>query len=698
MHADPQPRDHEPADSPEHADSLEHADSPEHADTPRPSGDTHPASEFLSRQSTDFGLEGAARPAAKDHDHDPLLDRQLGDVVIERLIDQGGMGRIYLARQRAPARYVAVKAMRPGRRSPAAGQRFQREADLLGRLRHPGIAQVFTAGSERIGGEDVPYFVMEYVPEARSLVQGCRERGLDSRQRLEILLAVCQAVAHGHAAGIVHRDLKPGNILLDNEGQPKVIDFGVARLMEDDSQAFTETGEFVGTKQYTSPEQCGDEPIGPATDVYALGLIMHELLGGQLPYEVAGKSLSKIVEIVRKAPARRLRLADSALAPGVAAIAAKCLRKQAAERYPSAAELATDLERLLAGQRPQARLPGPLPRLLGWGNRHRPAAVAGIAAAAAILLAAAVGIRNRPPAPAGSSPSSAVGSGPTGKFPTISSLRTTPLQWLTVTFDAPVRSLSTEDFRLTRNGVAVPLTGVEVAGERTVWEIRGLEKVTAAEGRYVLELRGTREGPVDFTGRRLAARARAVWRMPPYHEIAFNLLDDSWRQYVVSMTDVECATEQNAGATTFIRPTVAGREGTIVLRFESPFPLSAATLTATTAVWTTGDPFPYDPGARALLDVSPDGVTWTTLDRREANHGGFGAEPHDIREFVAGSREVWVRARLTATREWPDDGLIHAQFLRSDPEHPFARPFRLTLTGPNPDAKPPPGDAPPADG
>ncbi len=229
----------------------EHDGRSEEASSELPSGDTQPASEFLSRQSTDFGLEEAVRPAADDLD--PLLGRQLGDVVIERLIDQGGMGRVYLARQRAPARYVAVKAMRPGRGSPAAGDRFRREADLLGRLRHPGIAQVFTAGCGRIGSEDVPYFVMEYVPGARSLVQGCRERGLDSRQRLEILLAVCRAVAHGHAAGIVHRDLKPGNILLDGEGQPKVIDFGVARVMEDDSQDFTETGEFVGTKQYTSP-------------------------------------------------------------------------------------------------------------------------------------------------------------------------------------------------------------------------------------------------------------------------------------------------------------------------------------------------------------------------------------------------------------------------------------------------------------
>ncbi|NCX99101.1 MAG: serine/threonine protein kinase, partial [Planctomycetia bacterium] len=204
------------------------------------SRDTLPTAEAFSRQSTDFGL-GHASPA-EAAGPDPLEGRDLGDVAIVRLIAQGGMGRVYEARQRSPARTVAVKLMRPSRRSPAAMQRFRREAEVLGRLRHPGIAQVFTAGACHLEGEETPYFVMEFIAGGEPLVRACERRRLAPRQRLELFEAVCRAVGHGHAAGVVHRDLKPGNILVDAEGHPKVIDFGIARLVEDDAAGFTETG------------------------------------------------------------------------------------------------------------------------------------------------------------------------------------------------------------------------------------------------------------------------------------------------------------------------------------------------------------------------------------------------------------------------------------------------------------------------
>jgi hypothetical protein len=553
------------------------------------SRDTVPTAAALSRQSTDFGLGdcGPTEPVGPD----PLEGRDLGDVVIARLIAQGGMGRVYEARQRSPARTVAVKVMRPSRRSPAAVQRFRREAERLGRLRHPGIAQVFTAGACRLEGDETPYFVMEFIAGAESLVRACERRGLTPRRRLEVFLAGCEAVAHGHAAGVVHRDLKPGNVLVDADGRPKVIDFGIARLMEDDSAGFTETGTYLGTRQYSSPEQCAGGQVDARTDVYSLGVILHELLTGKLPYELTGTSLAETTRVVQDTPPARLRFADRDLQPAADAIAWKCLAKRPADRYPSAADL-----------------------------------------------------------------------------------------------------------RLTRDGEELPLDGVSVTGARDSWEIRGLEGVTAAAGRYVLELAGTTSSPVDFAGRRLEAPARTNWRMPPYREIAFNLLGDEWKPHVVSMGGVEFMTERNAGASSFIRPTVPDQEGSVVLKFESPFEIRAATLTATIAVWTTGEPFPYDPRAKAALDISPDGTTWTTLDTREANRGGFGGGPFDIREIVAGSREVWVRARLSASRTWPEDGLIYAQFLRTDPGRPGEKTFRLMLTGPDPGAKPPPDNTPPADG
>ena len=120
-----------------------------------------------------------------------------------------------------------------------------------------------------------------------------------------------------------------------------------------------------------------------------------------------------------------------------------------------------------------------------------------------------------------------------------------------------------------------------------------------------------------------------------------------------------------------------------MLRFHVPFVIQDATLKAAVSVWTTGDPFPYDPGAKAAVDVSPDGEAWTTIVTLEADRGGADTMPRDIASVVAGGQEVWVRARLTATREWPGDGLIFSQFLRTDPENPVPS-FRLDLVGPHP--------------
>ncbi len=650
----------------------------------RPNGDTAPTHAELSQQSTDFGL-GPDRDASQTT---ALLGRDLGEFRIDRLLAQGGMGRVYLARQRSPDRLVAVKVMRPTGGSPVAGQRFQREAELLGRLQHPGIAQVFTAGSTLIDGEATPYFVMEYVAGGEPLVLACDRAGLRPRPRLAMFADICAAVGSAHSLGIVHRDLKPANILVDAAGHPKVIDFGVARLPEDDGGGFTETGVFVGTRQYMSPEQCDGGLVDPRTDVYALGVILHELLTGQLPYDVAGRSLTETARVVREEIPRRLSIPDRRLGPGLETIAATCLAKRPADRYADARDLADDIRRLLVDLPLRARRPGVLAVCRAWARRHRAVVAAGVAA---VVTAAGLSLAFL----AAGRPSVTPGRGPTASIPNIASTRSTPLQWVSVDFSEPVQAVSLADFRLMRDGQPVPLDGVEVVGRRERWEVRGLDRVTATEGRYQLELIGTPTSPLDLSGRRLAAPARIDWQMPPYQVISFNLFDDDWQRHVVSMTDVECYTERSAGAATFIRPTVLGQEGSIVLRFTAPFAIRAANLSAGVAVWTTGDPFPYDPGARAALDVSPDGERWTNLVTREANRGGFGGGPFEIGEHVAGSREIWVRARLTGTREWPGDGPIYAQFLRSDPEHPEYR-LRLSMSGPSP-VQPPP-DAAPADG
>jgi hypothetical protein len=646
--------------------------------------DTVPSSGLLSRRSTGFGFDddvGSTEP-------DTLVGVELGDVRIERFVAQGGMGRVYEARQRHPDRAVAVKVMRPGSRSPAALQRFRREAEVLGRLRHPGIAQIFTAGCHRQAGEETPYFVMEFVPGAETLGNYCDRQQLPARRRLELLLAACEALAHGHAQGVVHRDLKPGNILVDVEGRPKVIDFGIARLIDDaqpDAGACTETGQFVGTRQYMSPEQCGGGRIDARTDVYALGVILHEVLTGRLPYDVAGKSLTETARIVQQEPPARLVIPDRVLGGGADAIAARCLAKRPADRYDSAAELAADLRHLLAGQPLAARPRGIVDACLAWAWRRRTAVGAGGAAVLSAIVVAAILSRPaaRPDAAGPPAPALFDLRGPEASFDVVSSGRTTPLQWICLAFNEPVDRLGMANFRLTRDGIPVPMTAATLTGASRNWRIDGLERLTADEGTYVLELVPGDAPPRDVAGNPLAEPQRVTWRMPACRHFAFNLLDDAWQKHVVSLDGLERHTERFAGAATFIRPTVAGKEGVVVLRFDVPFPIHDATLSAGLAVWTTGDPFPYDPGAKAALDVSRDGQTWTTVASLEANRGGFAPGPHDIASIVSGGSQVWVRARLVGTREWPGDGIIFAQFMRTTP-NPEGAEFDLSLTGPHP--------------
>lgn len=618
--------------------------------------------EGLSEQSLTFGLSGSHRPQV---DHLPGL--VLGDVRIERLIAEGGMGRVYLGRQQRPARPVAVKFMRHGR-SAASLERFCQEAEVLGRLSHPGIARVFSAGSVRIGLDEVPYSVMEYIPDAEPLVDFCEQRQLPVEPRLRLFLQVCDAVAYGHSQGVVHRDLKPGNILVTLEGgspngRACVIDFGIAKLLADETDAsVTSTGEFLGTRRYMSPEQLsgGRIRIDARTDVYALGVILHELLTGQLPYDIDGRSIEATARIVSQCRPRPLDMAGRTASPllrqGVRRIAERCLRKSPLERYPTASAVADDVRRLLAGLA--------VPR---HGGRQRMAV--GMAAAA-FLGVAAVWFAFRPTA-VNQSPDDAVnrGSPLMVELTNTKSKRSTPMDWILLPFKSSVDSLDLSAVSLTRNGVPVDLSGCKLTRETdNAWRLSGLAACNTREGDYVFTLHADR-GVQDELGRRLAEDSSVRWTMPPYRSWEMTPLDDSWEPYLVSIDGLERYTEQDAGADSFFRPIVAGVEGSIVFRFEAPFVIDTAEVRAHMMVWTTGDPFPYDPGAKASLDVSPDGAAWTTIAVREAGNGGGMIAAIDISDTVRGSREVWVRGRLEATVEWPGDGLIHAQFLRTNASH-----------------------------
>jgi len=330
----------------------------------------------------------------------------LGGVTIVRLLAEGGMGRVYEGRQHAPDRPVAVKVLHAGLASRRVVRRFELEAHLLARLKHPHIAQVHMLGRCAVGGADVPFFVLELVEAARPVDDFARDRGLPVRDRVALLARFAAAVGHGHAIGVVHRDLKPGNMLVAADGTPKVIDFGVARTTGPDVVAATletDAGAIVGTLRYMAPEQFDADPeaIDARTDVHALGLVLHELVAGDLPHDVRGQSIVVAARIVREQEPQAMRTIPRALAAAggvsradglrLAAIVEKSLAKSPAGRYANAGDLADDLCRWLAGEPIRARPPGPLGRVGRWLFRHR-AGVAAAAVAALSLAAAAAGV------------------------------------------------------------------------------------------------------------------------------------------------------------------------------------------------------------------------------------------------------------------------------------------------------------------
>ena len=291
---------------------------------------------------------------------DPLLGVDLGGVTITRLVGEGGMGRVYEAQQASPQRTVAVKIIRFGLTSEKTLRRFEREAEFLGKLQHPGIAQIHMAGTYESDFGDVPFFVMEYVANGKPITNFAHENDLTLTDRLKLFKQVCEAVAHGHDRGIVHRDLKPGNILISAHGKPKVIDFGVARSTDSDltlTKMKTDTGALVGTVQHMAPEQFGDNAgkIDARADVYSLGVVLYELLAGGLPYEISKKAMHEAARIVCEEIPRPLKSRDKAIPREVSMIAERCLQKSRWSRYHNAGELAADIGRFLDGKPLSAR-------------------------------------------------------------------------------------------------------------------------------------------------------------------------------------------------------------------------------------------------------------------------------------------------------------------------------------------------------
>ncbi len=278
----------------------------------------------------------------------PLPER-IGNYTIKRLIGEGGQALVYEAEQASPRRAVAVKVLKGGRFIGARElRRFQREIQALAALHHPGIATIHEAGQAPEGQH---YLAMELV-QGTWLHVYLREQSPPRRARLELFRKICDAVQYAHRHGVVHLDLKPTNILIDEDGQPKVLDFGLARIRHGEpDRTLTETNVVAGTPRYMSPEQiCGqrDEVDGRA-DVYALGAILYEMLTGRPPHDVSALTPEAIRTVCEEAPARPSTL-DRSLSGDLESILLRALAKSPADRYASVADLAADVECHLRGE------------------------------------------------------------------------------------------------------------------------------------------------------------------------------------------------------------------------------------------------------------------------------------------------------------------------------------------------------------
>lgn len=314
---------------------------------------------------------------------------RINSYTVRGVIGSGGMGVVYLGEQELPRRTVAIKLVRAGARSERILRRFEYEAEVLGKLGHPGIAQIFEAGRWQSAEGTRPFIAMEYV-RGLVLTQHATQKKLSVRDRLELMAKVADAVQHAHRCGVIHRDLKPANILVGEDGQPKILDFGVARALNTES-AFTTVqtgvGQIIGTLPYMSPEQVSGDAssVDTRTDVYALGVLLFELLTGRLPHDLKSRPIAEAARIIRDDPPARLSTIDRTLRGDIETIVFKALDKDRGRRYQSAAELADDLRRYLKGDPILAKHDSAFYILRKQLTRYRHAVAAGLLFVASLI-------------------------------------------------------------------------------------------------------------------------------------------------------------------------------------------------------------------------------------------------------------------------------------------------------------------------
>jgi serine/threonine-protein kinase len=332
-----------------------------------------------------------AVPLMEEPDSGAVAGGEIGPYRLVRELARGGMGVVYLA-ERADGQFeqrVALKLIKRGMDSDEIHRRFLAERQILARLSHPHIARLLDGGVSTAGQ---PYFAIEYI-DGTTILEHCEVRELGVEDRLRLFLDVCDAVRYAHRSLVVHRDLKPSNILVTAEGQVKLLDFGIAKLLDDGpdaGQGLTETGMRVMTPEYAAPEQVSGAPVTTATDVYALGAVLYELLSGQRVHRLDSRTPMEVARVVCEVdPPPPSGVAAGALRQRLRGdldtIALTALQKKPERRYPTVEQLAEDVRRHLDGRPVSARPDTWRYRATKFVGRHRIGVVAGAAIALSLV-------------------------------------------------------------------------------------------------------------------------------------------------------------------------------------------------------------------------------------------------------------------------------------------------------------------------